>query len=71
MLVTGLNSTEVFSSENEGKSWKRRESGWLLRSITPDNGRLVAATAFDGVVIEQPSAVAAGESASSAAAGVR
>ncbi|HWC16909.1 MAG TPA: hypothetical protein VG498_07830 [Terriglobales bacterium] len=71
MLVTGLNSTEVFSSENEGKSWKRRESGWLLRTITPDNGRLIAATAFDGVVIEQPSAVAAGESASSAASGVR
>jgi len=71
LLVTGLNSTEVFSSENEAKSWKRRESGWLLRTITPDNGRLVASTAFDGVVIEQPSAVEVGVSASSADSGVR
>ena len=48
-----------------------RESGWLLRTITPDNGRLVASTAFDGVVIEQPSAVEVGVSASSADSGVR
>ncbi len=69
VLVTALNSTEVFSSDDEGESWQHRESGWLLRTITDDNGRLVASTAFDGVVVESPSAAAAGASASSA--GVR
>jgi hypothetical protein len=67
LLVTALDSTEVFSSEDEGQSWRHRESGWLLRTITEDNGRLVASTAFDGVVVESPSpAVAAGSALSSA-----
>lgn len=65
VLVTALNSTEVFSSDDEGQSWQHRDSGWLLRTITDDNGRLVASTAFDGVVIESPSPALAGASASS------
>lgn len=69
VLVTALNSTEVFSSDDEGKSWQHRESGWLLRSITNDHGRLIASTAFDGVVVESASPASAGASASSA--GVR
>ena len=70
VLVTALNSTEVFSSDDEGKSWQHRESGWLLRTITDDNGRLIASTAFDGVVVESPTpAVAAGSAAG--ASGVR
>src|SRR5690348_8239633 len=69
VLVTALNSTEVFSSTDEGQSWQHRDSGWLLRNIADDNGRLVASTAFDGVVVESPSPVAAAASASSA--GVR
>jgi len=54
MLVTAMNSTEVFSSQDDGESWQRRDSGWLLRTITEDAGRLLASTAFDGVVIEKP-----------------
>jgi len=69
VLVTALNSTEVFSSTDEGQSWQHRDSGWLLRNIADDNGRLVASTAFDGVVVESPSPAAAAASASSA--GVR
>ena len=53
MLVTAMKSTEVFSSEDEGQSWQHRDSGWLLRSITNNGGRLLAFTAFDGVVIEK------------------
>jgi len=69
VLVTALNSTEVFFSDDAGQSWQHRDSGWLLRTIADDNGRLVASTAFDGVVVESPSPTSAGASASSA--GVR
>src|SRR5581483_1504247 len=69
VLVTALNSTEVFSSDDVGQTWQHHDSGWLLRTITEDNGRLVASTAFDGVVVESPSPATAGASASSA--GVR
>ncbi|PYY10367.1 MAG: hypothetical protein DMG61_22035, partial [Acidobacteria bacterium] len=53
LLVTAINSTEVFSSEDDGRSWQHRDSGWLLRSITQNAGHLLASTAFDGVVIEK------------------
>lgn len=66
VLVTALQSTEVFSSDDQGQSWQHRDSGWLLRTITDDNGRLVASTAFDGVVVESSSPTTAGASASSA-----
>lgn len=69
VLVTALNSTEVFSSDDDGQSWQHRDSGWLLRTIADDNGRLVASTAFDGVVVEASSPATAG--ASAASAGVR
>jgi photosystem II stability/assembly factor-like uncharacterized protein len=54
MLVTAMNSTEVFSTQDDGQTWQRRDSGWLLRTITENAGRLLASTAFDGVVIEKP-----------------
>jgi len=53
MLVTAMHSTEVFSTEDDGRSWQHRDSGWLLRSITQNAGHLLASTAFDGVVIEK------------------
>ena len=56
MLVTAMESTEVFSSADGGATWHHRDSGWLLRTITQDAGRLVASTAFDGVVLEKPAA---------------
>lgn len=59
MLVTAIDSTEIFSSSDDGNSWRRSDSGWLLRTIAEDNGRLVASTAFDGVVMEKPEAESA------------
>lgn len=53
VLVTAMNSTEVFSSDDDGQSWQHRDSGWLLRSITQNAGHLLASTAFDGIVIEK------------------
>ena len=54
MLVTAMESTEVFSSADGGASWHHRDSGWLLRTIAENGGKLVASTAFDGVVLEKP-----------------
>ena len=60
MLVTSLDSTEIFSSNDEGETWQHRDSGWLLRTINQDAGRLLASTAFDGVVIESTTPALAG-----------
>jgi len=59
LLVTAMNSKEVFFSDDDGRSWQHRETGWLLRSITENAGRLLAATAFDGIVIEKSTAESA------------
>lgn len=62
MLVTAMNSTEVFSSGDEGHSWQRADTGWLLRTVEDDGGRLIGSTAFDGVVMERPAATTAATS---------
>ena len=56
LLVTAMNSTEVFFSEDDGETWQQHESGWLLRSISKYADHLLASTAFDGVVVEKPAA---------------
>jgi photosystem II stability/assembly factor-like uncharacterized protein len=55
ILVTGMRSTEIFESPDDGRTWRRSETGYLLRSLVDQSGRLVASTAFDGVVV-QPAA---------------
>ena len=60
LLVTAMNSTEIFSSTDEGLTWEHHDSGWLLRTLANDNGHLVASTAFDGVVLESEPLTAAG-----------
>ena len=71
LFVTAMNSTEIFSSSDEGTTWQHRDSGWLLRSITDDSGRLVASTAFDGVVIESETPAVAESGSSGAIATAR
>ncbi len=50
---------ELFISTNSGASWTRHESGFAVKTLTTAAGRLVAATAFDGVIV-QPETSAAG-----------
>jgi photosystem II stability/assembly factor-like uncharacterized protein len=64
MLVTGMRSTEIFQSEDSGRTWRHSDTGWLLRSLLDQPGRLVATTAFDGVVLEQSSVAQAAETRS-------
>ena len=50
LIVTSTRSTEMFESRDSGRSWKRVDSGWLLREVRASRGRILATTAFDGVV---------------------
>lgn len=65
ILVTSYDSTEVFSTTDGGNTWRHQDSGWLVRTITEDGERLLASTAFDGVIIEKPAAEAAEAAAGS------
>ena len=67
MLVTGMRSTEIFESPDNGRTWRHSETGWLLRSLLDQTGRLVATTAFDGVVLQQSSVAANAETKSTSA----
>jgi len=52
ILVTSGSSTNVFESSDNGKTWSAISTGWRLRNLRLARGRLVATTAFDGVVIQ-------------------
>jgi photosystem II stability/assembly factor-like uncharacterized protein len=52
ILVTSGSSTNVFESGDNGKTWSAISAGWRLRNLRLAHGRLVATTAFDGVVIQ-------------------
>ena len=52
ILVTSGSSTNVFESSDNGKTWSAISTGWRLRNLRLAHGRLVATTAFDGVVIQ-------------------
>jgi photosystem II stability/assembly factor-like uncharacterized protein len=56
MLAAGAVSTSIFESSDSGRNWRRSDSGWLLHDLRAIHGRLVAATTFDGVVIQPESA---------------
>ena len=52
VLVTSGNSTSVFESSDNGKTWSAISAGWRLRNLRLARGRLMGTTAFDGVVIQ-------------------
>lgn len=52
ILATGAVSTSIFESTDNGRTWRRIEAGWQLRDLQSSRDRLVAATAFDGLVIQ-------------------
>jgi photosystem II stability/assembly factor-like uncharacterized protein len=49
----------VFVSSDEGQSWQQQEVGFAVRSLSAVRGRLLAATAFDGIVAEPEAAAPA------------
>jgi photosystem II stability/assembly factor-like uncharacterized protein len=52
LLATSLTSTDMFFSTNGGKSWNRSNTGWVLRSVRTAGTRVIATTAFDGIILE-------------------
>jgi photosystem II stability/assembly factor-like uncharacterized protein len=70
LLATSYATGVVFESTNGGQNWKRGpDSGYPMRRISVVRGRLVAATPFDGVIMqpenESQSASAQGSGGSS------
>jgi len=64
LLATSTATSVVFESENGGSNWHRgADTGYSLRRVSVVNGRLLATTPFDGVVVQPES-----EGQSSAAA---
>ena len=57
MLVTAANSTAAFSVEPKTQKVTYLKTGWKLRFVRPVGNHLVAATLFDGMVV-QPEMVA-------------
>jgi len=53
LLATSAESTSVFESRDGGHIWHRSsDTGYPLRALSVLHGRLVAATTFDGIVIQ-------------------
>jgi len=51
-LLAISGSGELFASTDGGQSWQLQQTGFAVRTVTVTRGRLLAATAFDGVIIE-------------------
>ena len=66
LLTTSYTSTLMFQSADFGKTWKRAETGWVLRKIRTARGRVLATTVFDGIVA-QPDSVASPAAATTGA----
>jgi hypothetical protein len=61
ILAVGADSKSIFESLNNGRTWTSIESGWLVHELQIAHGNLVAATAFDGVVVHPSLAERAAE----------
>jgi photosystem II stability/assembly factor-like uncharacterized protein len=51
LIVTSNTSTGMFESPDAGRTWKKIDSGWVLREVRASRGRVLATTAFDGIVV--------------------
>ena len=53
LLATSLQTGVIFQSTDGGRSWQRGpDSGYPLRRVSVVHGRFVAATPFDGVILQ-------------------
>jgi photosystem II stability/assembly factor-like uncharacterized protein len=55
LIITSNTSTKLFESTDAGRTWHESDSGWLLRAVHPMHGKVVATTAFDGIVVQPDS----------------
>ncbi len=52
VLVSSRNSITIFGVDASGTPWKYWQAGWRVHQVLQQGGRLVAASLFDGVVLE-------------------
>jgi photosystem II stability/assembly factor-like uncharacterized protein len=55
IIVTSGQSTMVFAIDETSKTWKWWDAGWTVRSVRSLGGRLIAASLYDGVVVQPKS----------------
>lgn len=55
IVVTSARSTMVFAIDESSKTWKWWNAGWTVRAVRSLGGRLVAASLYDGVVVQPKS----------------
>ncbi len=60
VVITSANSTLVFAVDPGDKSWKWWDTGWPVRMVHSIAGRMVAASLYDGVVVQPAESDAAG-----------
>src|SRR5271163_2974437 len=56
LMVTSANGTLMMAIDPVKKDWKWWDIGWNVHTVHSANGRLVAASLFDGVVLQPKSA---------------
>jgi ligand-binding sensor domain-containing protein len=60
IIITSTDSTLVFAIDSSDKSWKWWDAGWPVRMVHSMGGHLVAASLYDGVVVQPTDASASG-----------
>ena len=60
VVVTSGSSTMVFAVDPGDKNWKWYNPGWNVRMVHSIGGRMIAASLYDGVVVEPKESEAAG-----------
>ena len=56
-LLATAGSGQLFESRDSGASWKKIDSGWTIRSVSSFKGKLLALTAFDGLIMKRESEI--------------
>ncbi len=59
VLVSSRTSTTIFGVDSSGEAWKYWQAGWRVHQVLRQGDRLIAASLYDGVVLEPSPAVAA------------
>jgi photosystem II stability/assembly factor-like uncharacterized protein len=63
VVITSANSTMIFGVDSTDKSWKWWDAGWKVRMVHTMGGRLVAASLYDGVVVQPANSAPASQQA--------
>ena len=58
IVITSWSSTWVMAVNEADKSWKWWDAGWHVRGVRSNSGRLLAASLYNGVVVQPPSSTA-------------